>query len=78
MSQYKLNPWRSPSITIKNDAAKEKIAAMKERDEDVMVTGKFYNLRVKEGQSVKLPYQKYGDEPVKWHPFDHGKSLYNS
>jgi hypothetical protein len=66
-----VKPAESPSITIKNDAAKEKIAAQKARD-SVMVTGKFYNLRVK-GQSVKLPYQKYGDEPVKWHPFDHGK-----
>ncbi len=61
----------SPAIAIKDSSGLEKIAAMKARD-SVMVTGKFYNLRVK-GQSVKLPYLKYGDEPVKWWPFSHGQ-----
>lgn len=59
------------AVSVEGSSLREKIAAQKERD-SVMVTGKFYNLRVK-GQSVKLPYSKYGDEPVKWHPFDHGK-----
>ena len=61
----------APAVANKDESAKQKIAEMKARD-SVMVTGKFYNLRVK-GQSVKLPYQKYGDEPVKWHQFEHGK-----
>lgn len=64
-------PAESAAVAIKNNSLTEKIAAQKERD-SVQVTGKFYNLRVK-GQSVKLPYHKYGDEPVKWWPFDHGK-----
>jgi len=61
----------APSITIKDNSLAEKIAAQKLLD-NVMVTGKFYNLRVK-GQSVKLPYHKYADDPVKWWPLDHGK-----
>lgn len=61
----------APAIANKSESAKQKIAEMKARD-SVMVTGKFYNLRVK-GQAVKLPYQKYGDEPVKWHNFEHGQ-----
>lgn len=40
--------------------------------DSVKVTGKFYNLR-NTGQSVKLPYIKYADDPVKWWPFEHGK-----
>lgn len=62
---------KDPAVAIKGAALSDKIAEMKARD-SVMVTGKFYNLRAK-GQSIKLPYSKYGDEPVKWHPFDHGK-----
>lgn len=66
-----VKPAESPSIAIKDVSLKNKIEEQKARD-SVMVTGKFYNLRVK-GQSVKLPYIKYGDEPVKWHPFSHGQ-----
>lgn len=45
----------------------------KQKDYDnVKVTGKFMNLRVP-GQAVKLPYHKYPDDPVKWHPFNHGQ-----
>lgn len=66
-----VKPAESPSITIKNTGLSEKIAERKVRD-CVMVTGKFHNLRAK-GQSIKLPYLKYGDEAVKWWPFDHGK-----
>lgn len=35
-----------------------------------MVTGRFMNLR-NPGQPVKLPYMKYVEDPVKWHPFKH-------
>lgn len=62
---------QSPAIAIKDVSLNSKIEDMKARD-SIMVTGKFYNLRVK-GQEVKLPYIKYGDEPVKWHPFSHGQ-----
>ena len=48
-----------------------KIEKQKEYD-SVMVTGKFMNLRYP-GQSKKLPYIKYNDNPVKWHEFKHGK-----
>lgn len=66
-----VKPAESPAIAIKDNSLRDKIADMKARD-SIQVTGKFYNLRVK-GQSVKLPYLKYGDEPVKWWNFDHGK-----
>ena len=55
----------------KNSEIEKKIAKQKEYDNQ-MVTGKFMNLRVP-GQSVKLPYIKYVDDPVKWHPFNHGQ-----
>lgn len=61
----------SPAIINKDVALSDKVSEQKARD-SVLVTGKFYNLRVP-GQSVKLPYVKYGDEPVKWHPFSHGQ-----
>jgi hypothetical protein len=67
----KVEAAESPAIAIKDESGKQKIAEQKARD-SVMVTGKFYNLRAK-GQSIKLPYVKYGDEPVKWWPLDHGK-----
>jgi hypothetical protein len=38
----------------------------------VPVTGKFMNRR-NPGQTVKLPYIKYADDPVKWHTFEEGK-----
>jgi len=40
--------------------------------DNVMLTGKFMNLRAP-GQSVKLPYIKYNDDPVKLHTFNHGQ-----
>lgn len=40
--------------------------------DSVKVTGKFLNIRAP-GQPVKLPYMKYAEDPVKWHPFEHGK-----
>lgn len=64
-------PVETPAIVNQDVSLQEKIAAQKARD-SVMVTGKFYNLRVK-GQSVKLPYLKYAGEAEKWWPFDHGK-----
>lgn len=59
------------SISIENSTLKEKIRKQKEFD-SVLVTGKFSNRRAP-GQSVKLPYQKYEDDPVKWWPFEDGK-----
>lgn len=59
------------TVTNEKNAASELIAQQKAYD-SVMVTGKFMNQRAP-GQSVKLPYVKYADDPVKWHPFDHGK-----
>ncbi len=61
----------TPSITIKNNADAEKIAAQKVIDNE-MVTGKFYNLRVK-GQQAKLTYMHHADDPVKWYTFHHGE-----
>lgn len=60
-------------ITMSNErkAAKEEIERQKAYD-NVKVTGKFMNLRYP-GQSIKLPYIKYIDDPVKWHAFEHGK-----
>lgn len=49
----------------------EAIAKQKAYD-NVKVTGKFMNRRAP-GQSVKLPYIKYADDPVKWYPFEDGK-----
>ena len=50
---------------------KDKIEKQKEYD-DVMVTGKFRNLRV-QGQPAKLTYHKYATDPVKWTDFQDGK-----
>lgn len=55
----------------KNAGLKEKIEKQKAFD-NVMVTGKFINRRAP-GQSVKLTYIKYADDPVKWWPFEDGK-----
>lgn len=61
----------SPSIILKNAAGSEKIANQKLIDNE-MVTGKFYNLRVK-GQQAKLTYMHHADDPVKWYVFQHGE-----
>lgn len=60
-----------PAVSIKGEGLSEKILSQKAIDNE-MVTGKFYNLRVK-GQSKKLPYHKYADDPVKWYSFEHGQ-----
>lgn len=54
-----------------SEALKEKISAQKRWD-DMPVKGKFMNRRAP-GQSVKLLYQKYATDPVKWYPFEDGK-----
>lgn len=59
------------AISIQNSGLSEKIQKQKEFD-SVQVTGRFSNRRAP-GQSVKLPYQKYSDDPVKWWPFEDGK-----
>lgn len=61
----------APTASIEGQSLAAKIAEQKIYDNQ-MVTGKFSNLRAP-GQSVKLPYIKYADDPVKWYPFDHGK-----
>lgn len=61
----------APATQVKNQGLSEKIAAQKVLDNQ-MVTGKFSNLRAP-GQTVKLPYHKYADDPVKWWTFEHGK-----
>lgn len=40
--------------------------------DNVPVTGRFMNLR-NPGQSKRLPYHKYVDDPVKWWDFEHNK-----
>ena len=49
----------------------EKISKQKVYD-NVMVTGKFINRRAP-GNSVKLTYMKYQDDPVKWYTLEDGK-----
>ncbi len=70
-SPFVVKPSESPSIAIKDKAGEAKIAEQKAYD-NVMVTGKFSNLRAP-GQTVKLPYLKYVDDPVKWYTFEHGE-----
>lgn len=60
------------STQSKGNAAKEKIEALKQYDNQ-MVTGKFINRRAP-GQSVKLTYYKYEGDPVKWWNFEDGKT----
>lgn len=57
-------------VSVRGNALKEKIQAQKDYD-NVLVTGRFMNRR-SPGQPVKLPYIKYEDDPVKWHPFIDG------
>jgi hypothetical protein len=59
------------ATSIKDSALSENIKNQKAFD-SVLVTGRFSNRRAP-GQSVKLPYQKYADDPVKWWPFEDGK-----
>lgn len=61
----------APTISVEGQSLMAKIAAQKAYD-NVMVTGKFSNLRAP-GQHVKLPYIKYADDPVKWYKFEHGQ-----
>lgn len=60
------------SMTSSKTALKEKIDRQQARDSE-MVTGKFMNRRAP-GQAVKLPYIKYATDPVKWYPFEDGKT----
>lgn len=56
----------------RNNSAKEIIEKQKEIDCE-KVTGRFMNRR-SPGQSVKLTYMKYVDDPVKWYTFEDGKT----
>lgn len=55
---------------VRNDALKKKIEAQKAYD-NVKVTGRFMNRRAP-GNSAKLTYMKYADDPVKWYTFNDG------
>ena len=59
------------NMSSEKKALKEKIETQKAYD-NVMLTGKFMNLRVP-GKTEKLPYMKYEDDPVKWYTFNHGQ-----
>lgn len=52
--------------------AKSSVIEKQKEIDNQKVTGKFINRRAP-GQSVKLSYIKYADDPVKWHPFEDGK-----
>lgn len=56
---------------VKNDSLRNKIEAQKAFD-NVKVTGRFMNRRAP-GNSAKLTYMKYVDDPVKWYTFEDGK-----
>ncbi len=60
----------APAVIVKDNSLADKIAAQKAYDNQ-MVTGTFYNLRVK-GQQAKLTYMHHADDPVKWTTFQHG------
>lgn len=62
---------RQKARKSKNREVEAKILKQKEYD-NVKVTGKFMNLRYP-GQTKKLPYIKYNDDPVVWHTLEHGK-----
>lgn len=55
----------------KDKAADDLIAKQKAHD-NIPTTGRFINRRAP-GNSVKLTYMKYIDDPVKWYPFEDGK-----
>jgi hypothetical protein len=60
---------------VSNRSKKSELSLKIERQKDydnVKVTGKFMNIR-NPGQSKKLPYIKYNDDPVKWHNFNHNQ-----
>lgn len=60
-------------ITSTNERkASDNVIEQQKAYDNVPVTGRFMNLR-NPGQPVKLPYIKYPDDPVKWHPFEHNK-----
>lgn len=60
-------------VTNSNEmkSLKEKIDAQKIYDNE-KITGRFMNRRAP-GNSVKLAYIKYADDPVKWYNFEDGK-----
>lgn len=62
---------RQHNMKMDKGALKEKIEKQKAFD-NVMVTGKFINRR-SPGNSVKLTYMKYEDDPVKWYVLEDGK-----
>jgi hypothetical protein len=59
------------NMQVDKGALKEKIEKQKAYD-SIKVTGKFINRR-SPGNSVKLTYIKYEDDPVKWYHLEDGK-----
>jgi len=62
---------RQTNRSVKNAALQAKIEAQQAIDSQ-KVTGKFINLRAP-GQSVKLTYMRYAEDPVKWYHLEDGK-----
>ena len=62
---------RQSERCVANKAFEIEQAKQKKHDNE-MVTGRFSNRRAP-GNSVKLTYMKYVDDPVKWYVFEDGK-----
>lgn len=62
---------KNTAVSVKNQGLKDKIEKQKIYDNEP-VTGKFINRR-SPGQSAKITYMKYEDDPVKWYTFEDGK-----
>lgn len=58
------------AVRVEGQALSNKIEAQKAYD-NVKVTGRFMNRRAP-GNSAKLTYMKYADDPVKWYTFNDG------
>lgn len=67
-----LEPSKSAMTTIIPDKTKQSIVDQNKAYDSVKVTGKFINRRAP-GNGVKLLYQKYAENPVKWYEFQDGK-----
>lgn len=63
---------QSKNITMGNSKeAKRAVIEEQKRQDSRMVRGRFLNRRAP-GQTVKLTYMKYEDDPVKWYEFRDG------
>jgi hypothetical protein len=57
---------------INEKKTSEDVVAKQKLIDNEQVTGRFMNRR-NPGQSIKLPYIKYADDPVRWWHFEEGK-----